>query len=141
MNSLEGEHVTGRRLDVNGSNLVLFRGADPKLSSINPKRTNDQDMLDYVRAQEQKLKLEKLKWHENNARIVALQSKPAGTAAKSTPPPKETTKKVIKPLPVEIKKPVKERLSPKHVAELVENRNKRASQWLHQEQKEVRFDH
>ena len=87
MDSL-GEHVTGRRLDVNGSNLVLFRAADPKLAYANPKRTNDQDMLDYVRTQEQKLKLEKLKWHENNARIVALQAKP-GATAKSTPPPKE----------------------------------------------------
>lgn len=132
----EGEHVTGRRLDVNGSNVVLFRGADPKLSVVNAKRTNDNDMLDYVRAQEQKLKLEKLKWHEHNARILALQSKPA--TLKSTPPKEPAVvKKVVKPPPVEVKKPIKEKLSPKHVAEIVEDRNKRASKWLHQEQKEV----
>ena len=140
--------VTGRRLDVNdGSSLVLFRGADPKVNyGTSSKRPNDNDMLDFVRAQEQKLKLEKLKWHENNAKIVALKSKPAVVTVNSNTKTAATQQQqkasavaLRKTLsPPESKKPIsKEALNPKHVAELIDNRNKRASEWLHGEQREV----
>eukprot|EP00601_Ochromonadales_sp_CCMP2298_P021129 CAMPEP_0173313102 /NCGR_PEP_ID=MMETSP1143-20121109/24548_1 /TAXON_ID=483371 /ORGANISM="non described non described, Strain CCMP2298" /LENGTH=69 /DNA_ID=CAMNT_0014255465 /DNA_START=61 /DNA_END=267 /DNA_ORIENTATION=+ len=49
--------------------VVLFRSDRP----INPLRKatpGDTDLLDYVRQAEQKLKLEKLKWHEFNARLL-----------------------------------------------------------------------
>ena len=128
----ESEQITGRRLDVNdGTNLVLFCGTDPKLYG-NPKRIPaDNDMLDYVRAQEQRLKLEKLKWHQTNAEVIATKEKPAATSSKST------ISKPIKPNPIIEKKQVKDVPNPKHVAELVENRNKKALLWLHQEQKGV----
>ena len=141
MQTSDSEHITGRRLDVgDGSNLVLFRGTDPKIGNGSSKKLHDQDMLDYVRAQEQKLKLEKLKWHENTARVIALNTKPAIPASnKSTKTPQTLakTKKVTETIS-QTKTTVKPRVSPKNVADLIEDRTKRASQWLHQEQREVR---
>ena len=139
MQSSDTEHITGRRFDVSdGSNLVLFRGVDPKLGNGNSKRSNDQDMLDFIRAQEQKLKLEKLKWHENTARIVAP-SKPAN--GKNDKPPKVPIIKAKPKATVEstsqVKVVMKPKITPKHVAELIEDRTKKASQWLRQEQREV----
>ena len=57
MHGEEAEHVTGRWLDVAGGNLIMFR-AEPRVNYAASRRASDHDMLDYVRAQEQKLKLE-----------------------------------------------------------------------------------
>jgi len=144
MQTTDSEHITGRRFDISdGSNLVLFRGADPKLGSGTSKKVHDQDMLDYVRAQEQKLKLEKLKWHENIARVSAANVKPAITAPHKptkAPQPQTQSKKVTEAA-VHAKVAARPRVSPKNVADLIEDRTKRASQWLHQEQREVRHEH
>jgi hypothetical protein len=130
------EHVTGRRLDVNGGNIIVFRGADPVVNYGGPKRGNDQDMLEYVRSQEQKLKLEKLKWQESTSRVQALH-KPAANA-KPAAVQKEKPVQRVKPSEMEARKIVdKPKPNPKHVAEVIEGRNKRASQWLHKEQQEV----
>jgi hypothetical protein len=136
MQDNDAEHVTGRRLDVNGGNMILFRGVDPVVKYGGPKRGADQDMLEYVRSQEQKLKLEKLKWQESTTRVQALH-KPAATTVKPAAVPQVPKEKPVqrpKPSEVEARKP---KVNPKHVAEVIENRNKRASQWLHKEQQEV----
>lgn len=132
----DGEHVTGRRLDVNGGNLIYFRGTEPKGMYGNSKR-NDQDMLEFVRTQEQKLKIEKLKWLENDAKIASLQKHPTGTTLPTKPTPVSKVLPKPKPNDIEIKKPLKERPNPKQIADVIDNRNKRASQWLHKEQQEV----
>jgi len=142
MQATDTEHVVGRRFDTNDrSNLVLFRGTDPKIGNASPKGES-QDMLDYVRAQEQKLKLEKLKWHENATRVAALHPKSVKPTAdrptKVLNVPK-VAKKVVD-APSESKAVAKTRVSPKNVADLIEDRTKRASQWLHNEQREVSCD-
>lgn len=141
MQATESEHITGRRFDISdGSNLVLFRGTDPKIGSGSSRKLHDQDMLDYVRAQEQKLKLEKLKWHENIARVTAQNAKTVVAAPHKptkAPQPQAKAKKVAEAVS-QSKVAAKPRVSPKNVADLIEDRTKRASQWLHQEQREVR---
>jgi hypothetical protein len=142
------EHVTGRRLDVNGGNIVLFRGLEPKLNSGLTKRNSDQDMLEYVRAQEQKIKLEKLKWRESDDRIAALQQQKTirmGSASKVTTEKDVASRKErtiaqnTKAVEVAAKPTIqKPKPSPKFVAEVIEQRNRRASEWLHKEQLEVR---
>lgn len=142
MQATDTEHVVGRRFDSNDrSNLVLFRGTDPKIGNVSPKGEG-QDMLDYVRAQEQKLKLEKLKWHENATRVAALHPKPAKPTADKPAKVLNVTKPVKKVAEVfsESKSVAKARVSPKNVADLIEDRTKRASQWLHNEQREVSWE-
>lgn len=140
MQAPDTEQVVGRRLDtVDRTNLILFRGADPKIGNVSPKIEHGQDMLDYVRAQEQKLKLEKLKWHENATRVAALHPKP-GNARTDKPTKVTSVKKEVKNVMGESSEPkmvTKMRVSPKNVADLIEDRTKRASQWLHKEQREV----
>lgn len=139
---MQSNEVTGRRLDVNGGNLITFRGSEPKLSNVGQKRNTDQDMLEYVRAQEQKMRLEKLKWQENDHRVAALlKTTPVSSVTGPTikPAPRNKVKDIPKQQIQESVKSTmqKEKPSPKHVAEVIEKRNRRASEWLHKEQQEV----
>lgn len=149
MQHYSGEHIKGRRLDTGSeSQLVLFRSNEPKLALALPGRNStDNDMLDYVRSQEHKLKLEKLKWHESNERIVSLKAKPSKIQAERLPEKKETKiqadrlaqkKEVTKSSAETRPKSVRTSLNPKVVAENIDERTRKASQWLHNEQKEVR---
>lgn len=143
MQSNEADHIVGRRLDVNGGNVISFRSAEPRLNYGLSKRNSDHDMLEYVRAQEQKMKLEKLKWQENDAKIAAIHKRPAAppiavkTVQSSAAKAKPT---VMKSKPAEVLAPkpeIKAKPSPQHIAEVIETRNKRATDWLHKEQQEV----
>jgi hypothetical protein len=134
----DSDQVVGRRLDANGgSNIILFRGIDPKLTSTSSKRNSDNDMLDYVRAQEQKLKLEKLKWHENNAKVLSQAT--ASYKAPVKTKPKVVTGTVPRVNKLTASHSTKQVKSQQAAAALIENRNRKASEWLHREQHGVGF--
>ena len=139
------EQIKIKRLDVQHgtNNLILFNSMPSNIinHAMQPRRTSDNEKAEHVALQEQKLKLEKLKWHQNTIKLVSTSLKPKQVISnenknimKKNTPSNEMKNSISNERP-KIDK------TSKHVVDVLEERTKKASVWLHHEQEEVYYIH
>lgn len=161
--------IRGRRFDgpensalvvISNPNARPGRNFPPQVRRPTGAGESDRDMLDYIRQEEQKLKLEKLKWRETNARIRSLDGVAVRPATKSSGSGMLTRSSAandnlsrqssIKKTPAEMKDSSvrtssrvmssgeKKVLNSRDMALVERKRIMEASKWLHKEQEDVR---
>ena len=100
--------------------------------------STESEKAEYVTLQEQKLKLEKLKWHQNTIKLAsAMKTKQSTSNMKETVTKKNIVNIDKKNILNEKPTSAPSHKNAKQAADILDERNKKASEWLHNEKEEV----